>query len=684
MYIHIPPLSSPSPRDMRDPRHIRKRRIPIRYRGQTYFEQLEYAQTKEMEHLMDRSWAGEKLIGGDGRLRLAPSATPTEGLDPMSDLVEEEDGSGTNGGSRKGGKRNGKAGFSTSSPLPSQSTAPPGTGKSKRQAADEPTAPGGRGKGAKGKPGAGPGGKVKVTRQLRPLPTLGAESRIGFYLNGKPLGWAFRDLLDFRPLRPNSADAAGGSLAGSKKKNSKGLDASGTSFVGQVIAAARAAGRDSPFYTVPDLALMERELSSAGIASAEDVPLLTTSASLSAIMKSRENPYDDGGCGYFPMCSSYGGARVRIVSEEGQMRFPLQWGEVERELEVADRKRRREQRREKAQRDAAASGEPSSSMATDGEEAQHSSSDEDIVPEPWWGHTRPLAERYAEYWQEQWQQDLAEEERARVRAKYIKPVDLDEDDEEEAAGDDGGYGDATMGEAAAPTPAPAPAPVPSKSKKKGGKASTAAANAARRSQTPRQGTPAAAAAATSRGPTFYAPSAAAIRKLSGVPTSSSASSSSSSPAHNGYGDVDMEEPASGTSPNASESVATPPISSAALAAAASAGGADLGSTSSGTEYDTPPVSQRQAAPMSISALMAGPAPSQGATNGNGNGNLLDSLAEAALMQRAVEEADAEVQRRRAAEAEGMGLGWGQEDEDEDADADADADADEDETGMEVD
>lgn len=366
LYIHVPPLSKPSSKDMRDPRHVRRRRIPIKYRGQAYFEQLEYVQTKEMEHLMERSWAGEQLLRTDGSLAL--HSCP-DGLEPDS-IADMDDRGRTANGKRVHKEQ-----------APSQPTAPPGTGKSKRQ--------------------AGPGGSKdskskRPQKTLRPLPTLGEESRIGFFLNGRPQGWAFRDLLDFRPLR--------GSDPSGKKKKLAGPGGGGGG-VGNLdvesseLAAAARASAD--------------EMAAAGLG-LDDTPLLTTSASLAAIMKSRENAFDDGSLGYFPYVSLYGGARAKIRAAAAEMKYPLPWDQVEALLEGADHTRQ-------------------------GRTTTTESSGPSSTPW-WWGQTRPLSERYAEYWSEQWQFDVEEEERARIRAKYWKPPQDDDDDEEDGAGGGGGGG----------------------------------------------------------------------------------------------------------------------------------------------------------------------------------------------------------------------------------------------------
>jgi COMPASS component BRE2 len=55
MYISLPPRRQASRHDVHDPAHIRRERIAIEFKGQEYFESLEYPQSKEMMSLMDYS-----------------------------------------------------------------------------------------------------------------------------------------------------------------------------------------------------------------------------------------------------------------------------------------------------------------------------------------------------------------------------------------------------------------------------------------------------------------------------------------------------------------------------------------------------------------------------------------------------------------------------------------------------
>ncbi|KAF8843619.1 hypothetical protein BDN67DRAFT_964092 [Paxillus ammoniavirescens] len=55
MYIYLPPTRKPDPADPHDPAHLKRERIAIEFKGQEYFESLEYAQSKEMIKLMEFS-----------------------------------------------------------------------------------------------------------------------------------------------------------------------------------------------------------------------------------------------------------------------------------------------------------------------------------------------------------------------------------------------------------------------------------------------------------------------------------------------------------------------------------------------------------------------------------------------------------------------------------------------------
>lgn len=132
MYISLPsPRRQPDRKDPYDPARIKRERIAIEFKGQEYFESLEYAQSKEMIALMDA--------------RDRAKAT-------------------------------------NSSSMPSSATKKAATVKNLPSAS--------RGKST-----------VQEPAPLRPLPTLGPDSHIAFFVNGECQGVAFRDLFDYLPLR---------------------------------------------------------------------------------------------------------------------------------------------------------------------------------------------------------------------------------------------------------------------------------------------------------------------------------------------------------------------------------------------------------------------------------------------------------------------------------------------------
>ncbi|CDR99171.1 hypothetical protein, partial [Sporisorium scitamineum] len=174
MYIKLPPLSEPQ--DNNDPANIKRERIAIRYKGQLYFESLEYPRTREMEQLMERSRKGNSI---EDALKGIEGTGVFEPHDASPSSATAADGvSAVNGNSGAGASSTGTAG----------------------------TAGGGGGGGgsAKVKNRKNPGAKDKPSGptipSLRPVPKL-PGSKIGFFVNGEPQGIAFRDLFDFRPLR---------------------------------------------------------------------------------------------------------------------------------------------------------------------------------------------------------------------------------------------------------------------------------------------------------------------------------------------------------------------------------------------------------------------------------------------------------------------------------------------------
>ncbi|UZJ56952.1 hypothetical protein CBS101457_006272 [Exobasidium rhododendri] len=308
MYISLPQAKEVNLKDSMDPARISRKRIPIRYKGRMYFETLDYPISKEMEHLMERSRRGEKLKGGS---REAESMNATNEM-----LVQPQIEDFTNAAAKK--KR-------------------------------------------KNAPGPGPSPALETQSRLRPLPTLGPDSQIGFFINGEPQGIAFENLLDYRPLRKQLAKGTSKTTNASLKIKSSALSLS-----------EEGAGNDS---------------------------IITTNSSLASILKSRENPFDDGSLGYYPFVSLFGGARVQIVSRAEKFRFPPPLN-VREALEKADRSR--------------------------GRERVETRQTEEVCEQ----NCRPLEERYGEYQQELWKYDLADEEKAKATA-YLLHMNGGGDDEED-------------------------------------------------------------------------------------------------------------------------------------------------------------------------------------------------------------------------------------------------------------
>ncbi|KZV92845.1 hypothetical protein EXIGLDRAFT_613774, partial [Exidia glandulosa HHB12029] len=74
MYISLPPLRKADPNDPNDPAHIRRKRQPVGLKGRTYFEQVEYAPSKEMIALMER--------GADATPKSGPGSSPRKKAAP--------------------------------------------------------------------------------------------------------------------------------------------------------------------------------------------------------------------------------------------------------------------------------------------------------------------------------------------------------------------------------------------------------------------------------------------------------------------------------------------------------------------------------------------------------------------------------------------------------------------------
>jgi len=294
---------------------IRRKRLPIRYKGQLYFEQLEYAQCREMESLMERVRKGQPGIPDDLAIL---GNIDGRGAQLAAELAEKE-------------------------------------------AADA----------AKKK---GKNSKASKKIPLRPLPQL-KGSKIGFFVNGKCFGTAFEDLFDFRPLTrpPTPKSKYTGTSTSGKHPNQHTKKAVLPQVEGEEVSA-----------------------------------VITSSSSLAAIMKARENAFDDGAMGYFPFVSCFGGARARIIAGP---EFRFEPGDsIDEEMERVDLEKRRRKQEEEGE-----------SKEMEVEVAKKKSK----RGRNW----RPMSARFQEFQEEQWINDLADEERAVQRAILFPPPPPDPEDD---------------------------------------------------------------------------------------------------------------------------------------------------------------------------------------------------------------------------------------------------------------
>ena len=258
MYISLPsPRRQANKKDPYDPAHIKRERIAIEFKGQEYFESLEYPQSKEMIALMD---ANDR--------KKSTSSTP----------------------------------------------APPSTKKSAT---------------VKNLPSTARGNKTGLPEPapMRPLPTLGPESCVAFFVNGKSQGIAYQNLFDYLPLR-----------------------------------------------TPPNKSQEKRRANREGI------------------REHKENPFDDGSLGYYPMVSLFNEAEVQL-NPGPDFQYP-----------------------------------PPPDI--DALLVSENPEDTDVKPADEAARTwRPMCERYAEYMEEQFALDKQEEkgliEQTKVRPGTSSPLLLD-------------------------------------------------------------------------------------------------------------------------------------------------------------------------------------------------------------------------------------------------------------------
>ncbi|WWD17532.1 hypothetical protein CI109_101973 [Kwoniella shandongensis] len=166
--ITLPKRPSLEDKDKDDPATIKRQRRYFNYKGQSYFEMAEYTTSREMDAMVDR----------EGKMAAAAKAA-----------AEAEKLGNGDGGAEIG---NGQV------PPP-----PPPGGKGKKGATTKNT--------KKGKKEAD--GDLSLSSTAR-LPDKLEGSSISFFLNGEPLGEAFKDLYDFTPLPPLYTPANHGKKGG--------------------------------------------------------------------------------------------------------------------------------------------------------------------------------------------------------------------------------------------------------------------------------------------------------------------------------------------------------------------------------------------------------------------------------------------------------------------------------------
>lgn len=167
--ISLPPRREPDPADARDPAHVRRKRVAIRYKGQLYFETVDYTVCKEMEELVGRDLkAGQVPAGMAGAGEAGGSVAQDQAAGADADAAGPATTPSKIKTKRSGDAKHGKA--------------------VKR--------------GRKLKPDAS-GHAADAAPTARHLPRLPGSS-IAFFLNGRPMAPepAFTDLFSYLPVRP--------------------------------------------------------------------------------------------------------------------------------------------------------------------------------------------------------------------------------------------------------------------------------------------------------------------------------------------------------------------------------------------------------------------------------------------------------------------------------------------------
>ncbi|KAK0555255.1 transcription factor, contains a PHD finger motif [Tilletia horrida] len=357
-------------------RQIRRKRVPIRYKGQLYFESLEYNQSKEMDHLMERSRHGQQktLPADEGQPDII-------GIDcPLSNE-------------------------------PSVVAAWEKTQAEKKAAA---AAAQQKKRRLPGQPAPNPNANLN----LRPLPVL-KGSFIGFSINGRWQGVAFRDLLDFRPLPPRRRNEV--------KKNYNSKEKASNA---KQVAAKKGSGRSTPAPRHEDAYI---STDSSDTTSDSDAYSSDSSAgnkgkgkagnghhsqhhrrspspeagksTTDRILKMRQNLRDDGETGYFPFVSVFGGARARINAGP-HFKHAFDTEEVARDVAIRNVLSDTERSNIPSTAPDPANDEKSLLSAMGLE-----SNNPGLTQEPSRIAWRAMIDRYEEYYAEQFAYDLADERR---------------------------------------------------------------------------------------------------------------------------------------------------------------------------------------------------------------------------------------------------------------------------------
>jgi len=90
VYLSLPPRPPPSPTDRRDPARIHRKRIPISFKGQLYFESVEFPASPEMQALaVDPATKAKQEADAAAKLDKAKKAAAAPGSRPAPPPAEK-------------------------------------------------------------------------------------------------------------------------------------------------------------------------------------------------------------------------------------------------------------------------------------------------------------------------------------------------------------------------------------------------------------------------------------------------------------------------------------------------------------------------------------------------------------------------------------------------------------------